>query len=89
VWDSTPEAADVSGSLGVQVLEDDIETTWVSKDGTSISTATSSPVTFGTLRASPFLGDNDDPDDEEDNYTGNEGGQVLTYDVRGCLGHAM
>jgi hypothetical protein len=35
------------------------------------------------------LGDNDDPDDEEDNYTGNEGGQVLTYDVRGCLGHAI
>lgn len=56
MWDSTPEAADVSGSLGVQVLEDDIETTWVSKDGTSIEYRDIKPGDFWDPEGKPLFG---------------------------------
>lgn len=59
----------------MQVLEDEIETTWVSKDGTSVEYRNIKPKDFWDPDGRSLFADDDDPDDEEENYTGNEGGQ--------------
>lgn len=57
------------------MLEDGIEAAWVNKEGTSadFDSCIDVEAAFWDPDGKALFGDDEDPDDEEENYTGNEG----------------
>jgi hypothetical protein len=69
---------------GAQVLEDSIDATWVNREGTSIDySSIDLEVAFWDPEGKELFGADDDPDDDEESYTGNEGGEsgTLFWDI--------